>query len=89
LGVSGAPFWRVCSAGPDQPLLQIRLIGGLLILKHMHNLSDEALCDLDAFSRLSIVCGLNWNPQYDRSLSYFGRRSSLDAAGYLHLLCII
>jgi len=28
-----------------QPPLPTRLIAGLLILKHMHNLSDEALCD--------------------------------------------
>src|SRR6202158_2603673 len=30
---------------PCQPPLPTRLVAGLLILKHMHNLSDEALCD--------------------------------------------
>ncbi|MGX7745901.1 IS5 family transposase [Rhodopseudomonas parapalustris] len=30
--------------GPGQPPLPTRLIAGLLILKHMHDLSDEALC---------------------------------------------
>lgn len=30
--------------GSGQPPLPIRLMAGLLILKHMHNLSDEALC---------------------------------------------
>jgi Transposase domain (DUF772) len=30
---------------PGQPPLPTRLVAGLFILKHMHNLSDEALCD--------------------------------------------
>jgi IS5 family transposase len=38
-------FGAVCSAGPGQPPLPTRLMAGLLILKHMHNLSDEALCE--------------------------------------------
>jgi hypothetical protein len=38
-------FGPVCSAGPGQPPLPTRLVAGLLILKPMHNLSDEALCD--------------------------------------------
>ena len=38
-------FGSVCRVGPGQPPLPTRLIAGLLILKHMHNLSDEALCD--------------------------------------------
>jgi len=38
-------FGAVCSAGPGQPALPTRLMAGLLILKHMHNLSDEALCE--------------------------------------------
>jgi IS5 family transposase len=38
-------FGAVCRAGPGQPPLPSRLIAGLLILKHMHNLSDERLCD--------------------------------------------
>ena len=38
-------FGSVCRVGPGQPPLPTRLMAGLLILKHMHNLSDEALCD--------------------------------------------
>ncbi len=34
----------VCSTGPGQPPLPSRPVAGLLILKHMHGLSDEALC---------------------------------------------
>lgn len=30
--------------GPGHPALPPRLVAGLLILKHLHNLSDEALC---------------------------------------------
>jgi len=37
-------FASVCEAGPGQPGLPTRLIAGLFILKHMHNLSDEVLC---------------------------------------------
>ncbi len=37
-------FSSVCRAGPGQPPLPTRLVAGLLILKHMHDLSDEALC---------------------------------------------
>ena len=37
-------FASVCVPGPGQPGLPTRLVAGLLILKHMHNLSDEALC---------------------------------------------
>jgi IS5 family transposase len=37
-------FSSVCSAGPGQPPLPSRLVAGLFILKHMHNLSDEVLC---------------------------------------------
>ena len=36
-------FASVCSAGAGQPPLPTRLMAGLLILKHMHDLSDEAL----------------------------------------------
>ena len=36
-------FSSVCRVGPGQPPLPTRLVAGLLILKHMHNLSDEAL----------------------------------------------
>jgi len=34
----------VYRGGPGQPPLPIRLIAGLMILKHMHSLSDEVLC---------------------------------------------
>ena len=37
-------FDAVCRPGRGQPPLPTRLVAGLLILKHMHNLSDEALC---------------------------------------------
>ena len=34
----------VYQPGPGQPPLPVRLIAGLMILKHMDGLSDEALC---------------------------------------------
>ena len=37
-------FRTVCQPGPGQPGLPTRLVAGLFILKHTHNLSDEALC---------------------------------------------
>jgi transposase, IS5 family len=37
-------FSAVCQPGPGQPPLPTRLVAGLLILKHTHDLSDEALC---------------------------------------------
>jgi len=37
-------FSSVCRAGAGQPPLPTRLVAGLLILKHMHDLSDEVLC---------------------------------------------
>jgi IS5 family transposase len=37
-------FAGVCAAGKGQPPLPSRLVAGLLILKHMHDLSDEVLC---------------------------------------------
>ena len=37
-------FGSVCQPGPGQPGLPTRLVAGLFILKHMHDLSDEALC---------------------------------------------
>jgi transposase, IS5 family len=37
-------FAAVCAAGPGQPGLPTRLVAGLLILKHLHDLSDEVLC---------------------------------------------
>jgi IS5 family transposase len=38
-------FGAVYSDGPEQPPLPTRLMAGLAILKHMHNLSDQILCD--------------------------------------------
>jgi transposase, IS5 family len=35
----------VYTDGPGRPPLPTRLVAGLAILKHMHNLSDEALCE--------------------------------------------
>jgi IS5 family transposase len=43
-GFLDARFGSVCAAGPGQPPLPTRLVAGLLILKHLHDLSDEALC---------------------------------------------
>lgn len=37
-------FASTCTPGAGQPPLPTRLVAGLFILKHMHNLSDEALC---------------------------------------------
>ncbi len=37
-------FSSVCRAGSGQPPLPTRLVAGLFILKHMHDLSDEDLC---------------------------------------------
>src|SRR5262249_58920138 len=41
----GGRFGAVGGVGPEQPPLSTRLVAGLFILKHMHNLSDEELCD--------------------------------------------
>jgi IS5 family transposase len=38
-------FGSVYQDGPGSPPLPTRLMAGLMILKHMHDLSDEALCD--------------------------------------------
>jgi transposase, IS5 family len=43
-GFLDARLGSVCAAGPGQPGLPTRLVAGLFILKHTHNLSDEALC---------------------------------------------
>src|SRR3989440_6505020 len=37
-------FASVCTPGAGQPGLPTRLVAGLFILKHTHNLSDEVLC---------------------------------------------
>src|SRR6202163_3152164 len=38
-------FGAVYADGPGPPPLPTRLMAGLAILKHMHNLSDEVLCE--------------------------------------------
>jgi transposase, IS5 family len=38
-------FGSVYSDGPGSPPLPTRLMAGLALLKHMYDLSDEALCD--------------------------------------------
>src|SRR5437016_9647820 len=38
-------FGAVYTDGPGQPPLPTRLMAGLAILKHTHNLSDEVLCE--------------------------------------------
>ena len=43
-GFLDGQFASVCRAGSGQPPLPSRLVAGLMILKHMHSLSDEALC---------------------------------------------
>ena len=40
-----AQFGSAYSDGPGCPPLPTRLMAGLALLKHMHDLSDEALCD--------------------------------------------
>jgi transposase, IS5 family len=44
LGLLDRCFASVCAPGLGQPGLPTRLVAGLFILKHMQNLSDEALC---------------------------------------------
>jgi hypothetical protein len=44
-------FGSVCQPGPGQPGLPTRLVAGLFVLKHMHNLSDEVLCARTALMR--------------------------------------
>ena len=43
-GFSTSRFASACEAGPGQPGLPTRLVAGLFILKHPHDLLDEALC---------------------------------------------
>ena len=44
-GFLEATFGAAYEDGPGHPPLATRLMAGLVILKHMHDLSDEALCD--------------------------------------------
>jgi IS5 family transposase len=51
-------FGSVYSDGPGCLPLPTRLMAGLALLKHMYDLSDEALCDQDRESLFSILlCG--------------------------------
>src|SRR5437868_10530107 len=50
-------FSAVCSPGPGQPPLPSRLVAGLFILKHMHNLSDEVLCAPQPRPNRDLSCG--------------------------------
>ena len=38
-------FGAVYTDAPERPPLSTQLMAGLAMLKHMHDLSDEALCD--------------------------------------------
>jgi transposase, IS5 family len=64
-------FSSVCCAGPGQPPLPTRLVAGLFILKHMHNLSDERLCERWLENRyFRHFCGevvFRHDAQFDRS----------------------
>jgi transposase, IS5 family len=40
----GGMVGDACAPGPGQPGRPTRLVAGLFIVKHMHNLSDEVLC---------------------------------------------
>jgi transposase, IS5 family len=44
-GFLEAHFGAVYDEDPGRPPLPTRLMAGLVILKHLHDLSDEALCD--------------------------------------------
>ena len=56
----GRRFGSVCSVGPGHPPLSTRLVAGLFILKHMHNLSDEELCDRWVRTRITNTSAGKW-----------------------------
>jgi IS5 family transposase len=64
-------FASVCAPGPRQPGLSTPLVAELLILKHMHNLSDEVLCACWLENQYyQFICGeLSFchRPPFDRS----------------------
>ncbi len=64
-------FGAVYSDERGQPPLPTRLMAGLAILKHMHNLSDEALCDRWVENPyFQFFCGEEFfrhKPPFDRS----------------------
>jgi Transposase domain (DUF772) len=57
-------FSPVCRIGPGQPPLPTRLVAALLILKHMHNLSDETLCDRWVENPYFLIGGLIARTRY-------------------------
>jgi IS5 family transposase len=62
---------EVYSDGPGQPPLPTRLMAGLAILKHMHDLSDEVLCERWLENPYyQLLCGEEFfchRPPFDRS----------------------
>jgi transposase, IS5 family len=64
-------FGVVYSDGPGQPPLPTRLMAGLAILKHMHDLSDEVLCERWVENPYyQLFCGEEFfqhKPPFDRS----------------------
>ena len=64
-------FGEVYSDTSGQPPLPTRLMAGLAILKHMHNLSDEALCERWLENPyFQLFCGEEFfqhKPTFDRS----------------------
>jgi hypothetical protein len=52
----------VCRVGPGQPPLPTRLVAGLLILKHMHNLSNERCATGGWRTRTSGTFAGKWCP---------------------------
>jgi IS5 family transposase len=64
-------FGAVYADVPGRPPLPTRLMAGLAILKHMHNLSDEALCDRWVENPyFQLFCGEEFfqhKPPFDRS----------------------
>jgi IS5 family transposase len=64
-------FGEVYSDTSGQPPLPTRLMAGLAILKHMHNLSDEALCERWLENPyFQLFCGEEFfqhKPSFDRS----------------------
>ncbi|HET6378736.1 MAG TPA: IS5 family transposase [Methylocella sp.] len=64
-------FGAVYSDGPGRPPLATRLMAGLAILKHMHDLSDEVLCERWLENPYyQLFCGEEFfqhEPPFDRS----------------------
>jgi IS5 family transposase len=70
-GFLDARFGAVYSDKPGHPPLPTRLMAGLAILKHMHDLSDEALCERWIENPyFQLFCGEEFfqhKPPFDRS----------------------